>query len=61
MWLITTYAGGAYYNNKAKVFKYYTLYLLTNRLHNTTLSIKAFDIWVQKGSLTKTGKLDEDK
>ena len=61
MRLITTYAGGAYYNNKAKVFKYYTLYLLTNRLHNTALSIKAFDIWVQKGSITRTRKPNEDK
>ena len=59
MRLITTYAGGAYYNNKAKVFKYYTLYLLTNRLHNTALSIKAFDTWVQKRSITKTGKPNE--
>ena len=61
MRLITTYAGGAYYNNKAKVFKYYTLYLLTNRLHSSPVSIKAFDIWVQKGSLTKTRKPNEDK
>ena len=59
MRLVATYAGGAYYNNKAKVFKYYTIYLLTNRLHNTALSIKAFDIWVQKGSITKTGKPNE--
>lgn len=59
MQLIVTYAGGAYYSNKAKVFKYYTLYLITNRLHNTALSIKAFDTWVQKGSLTKTGKPNE--
>ena len=61
MQLIVTYAGGAYYNNKAKVFKYYTLYLLTNRLYNTALSIKAFDTWVQQGSITKTGKPNEDK
>ena len=60
MQLIITYAGGAYYNNKATVFKYYyTLYLLINRLHNTALSTKAFDTWVQKGSLTKTGKPNE--
>ena len=59
MQLIVTYAGGAYYNNKAKVFKYYTLYLLTNRLHNTALSIEAFDTWVQKGSITKIGKPNE--
>ena len=61
MQLITTYAGGAYYDNKVKVFKYYTLYLLTNRLHNTALSIKAFDTWVQKGSITRTRKPNEDK
>ena len=59
MQLITIYAGGAYYSNKAKVFKYKTLYLLTNRLHNTALSVKAFNTWVQKGSLTKTGKPNE--
>ena len=61
MRLITTYAGGAYYNNKAKVFKYKTLYLITNRLHNTALSIKAFDTWVQKESITRTRKPNEDK
>ena len=59
MQLITTYAGGAYYNNKAKVFKYYTLYLLTNRLYSSPVSVKAFDTWVQKGSITKTGKPNE--
>ena len=59
MQLIATYAGGAYYNDKAKVFKYYTLYLLTNRLYSSLVSVKAFDIWVQKGSITKTRKPNE--
>ena len=59
MRLIVTYAGGAYYSSKFKVFKYYTIYLLTNRLYSSPVSVKAFDSWVQKGSIIRTGKPNE--
>ena len=59
MRLITTYDSNASYINRATLFRYKSLYFFTSWLYSSFISIEAFDTWIQKGSITKTGKPNE--
>ena len=59
MRLITTYVSGTTYINRAMIFRYKSLHFFTNYLYSSIISTEVFDTWVQKGSLTKTGKPNE--
>ena len=61
MRLITTYASGTTYINRAMIFRYKSLPFFTSYLYSSIISTEVFDIWVQKGSITRTRKPNEDK
>lgn len=61
MQLITTYVSGTTYINKAMIFRYKSLHFFTSYLYSSIISTEVFDIWVQKESITRTGKPNEDK
>ena len=56
MRLITTYETGANRSTKAMIFMYKYIHILTRYLYSSSISIEAFNSWIQKGSITKTGK-----
>ena len=56
MKLITTYESGVNRSTKAMIFMYKYIHILTRYLYRSPIPIEQFDIWIQKGSMTKTGK-----
>ena len=61
MKLITTYESGINRSTKAMIFMYKYIHILTRYLARSPIPIDQFDIWIQKGSMTKTEKPNEDK
>ena len=56
MKLIATYENGINCNTKAMIFMYKYIHILTRYLYRSPIPIDQYDIWIQKGSMTKTGK-----
>lgn len=61
MKLIATYESGINCDSKAMIFMYKYIHILTRYLYRSPIPIKQFDNWIQKRSMTKTGKPYEDK
>ena len=59
MKLITTYESGINRSTKAMIFMYKYIHILTRYLYRSPIPIDQSDIWIQKGSITKTGKPNE--
>lgn len=59
MKLITTYGRNS--NNKVAMFRYKYIHIFTSWMYCSSISIEAFNSWVQKGKMKKIGKPNEDK